>query len=98
MSEYAIYNNIQGGSSPKTLPIQTIPKSRKDKDWLKTNMDFFYTEAVKQLRRNSVFSDIRKMTEGEFTYRAVDIEKTLMGTSHEAEYKKLASDVAISTH
>lgn len=98
MSQESIFNNLQGGGLNTNMPYQQLPRHKKGKDFLKENSDFFYSEAVKQLRRNSVFSDIRKMTEGEFTYRAVDIEKTLMGTSNEAEYKKLASDVAISTH
>ena len=98
MSQESIFNNLQGGGLNTNMPYQQLPRHKKGKDFLKENSDFFYSEAVKQLRRNSVFSDIRKMTEGEFTYRAVDIEKTLMGTSNEVEYKKLASDVAISTH
>lgn len=98
MSEYNIYNNLQGGSTVTGMPYQQIPRHQKKKDFLKANADFFYTEAKKQLRRNSVFTDIRNMTDGEFTYRAVDIEKTLMGTSNEGVYKKLASDVPISTH
>jgi len=98
MSQEAIFNNLQGGGLNTNMPYQQLPRHKKGKDFLKQNSDFFYTEALKQVRRNSVFSDIRKMTDGEFTYRAVDIEKTLMGTSHESEYKKLASDVAIATH
>jgi len=98
MSEYSIYNNLEGGSSIKQIPFQLIPFSKKKGAWLEAHNDFFYTEAKKQLNRNIVFSDIRKMTEGEYTYRAVDIEQTLLGTSHEGAYKRLASDVAISTH
>lgn len=98
MSEYSIYNNPNTGVAPKQIPFQLLPLSKKKGAWLEAHNDFFYSEAKKQLNRNSVFTDIRKMTEGEYTYRAVDIEQTLLGTSHESAYKKLASDVAISTH
>lgn len=99
MSELSIFNNINGGStSPRTLPLQLLLKSKKNDAWIKTNMDFFYTEARKQTHKNSVFSDIRKMTQGEFTYRAVDIEKTLVGTSEEHYLKNLTTDTPLSTH
>ena len=91
-------DNSIGGTSPSTIPHQTISEKKKNDKWLKLNSDFFYTQARKQIRKNSVFSDIRKMTRGEFVYRAVDVESTLVGTSHEKDLKRLSSDVAISTH
>lgn len=81
-----------------TIPHQTISEKKKNDKWLKLNSDFFYSQATKQIRKNSVFSDIRKMTRGEYTYRAVDIESTLIGTAHEKDLKRLSSDVGISTH
>ena len=97
MQEYNTFNGINGGSSQRTLPVQTIPKSKKKKPWLKATADFLYYEATKQRRKNSVFSDIRKMTEGEFVYRAVDIEKTLNSSDAE-NLKTLGSDVAVPTY
>lgn len=97
MAEYNIYNGLNGGSTQRDMPVQTLPKSKKNKAWLQANADFLYFEAVRQRRKNSVFSEIRKMTEGEFVYRAVDIEKTLHGT-HLDELQALTSDVATPTH
>lgn len=97
MAEYNIYNGLNGGSTQRDLPVQTLPKTKKNKAWLQANADFLYFEAVRQRRQNSVFSEIRKMTEGEFVYRSVDIERTLNNTDIQ-QMKALASDVAIPTH
>jgi hypothetical protein len=100
MSEYTINNNINGSGNvaPNNIPHQTISESKKNDAFLENNADFFYKEAVKQVKRNAVFTDIRKMTQGEFTYRAVDIERTLSGSSYEADLKRLSSDLPIATH
>lgn len=92
--EYSIYS---GGSTQRDLPVQTLPKSKKNKAWLEANADFLYFEAIRQRRQNSVFSEIRKMTEGEFVYRAVDIERTLNGSDLQ-QLQALGSDVPIPTH
>lgn len=96
MQDYAIYNGLSTGQ--RNLPVQTIPLKKKTPAWLKANVDFFYWEAVRQRGRNSVFSDIRKMTEGEFVYRSVDIEKTLNTSDQMSDFKVLKSDVELSTH
>lgn len=98
MQEYSVYNKINGGGTQRLLPVQTLPKSKKTPQWLKANADFLYFEANRQRRRNSVFSEIRKMTEGEFVYRSVDIEKTLSTTDSVQDLKTLTSDVALPTH
>lgn len=97
MQEYSVLNGINGGSTTRTMPVQTLPKSKKNKAWLQQTADFLYFEAIRQRRQNSVFSEIRKMTEGEFVYRAVDIERTLNGTDLQ-QLQNLSSDVPIPTH
>lgn len=96
MQEYDVLSKINGGSTFRDLPVQTLPKSKKTDAWLKANADALYWQATQQRRRNSVFSEIRKMTEGEFVYRSVDIEKTLNNTELQ-EFQALASDVPIPT-
>ena len=99
MQDYSTLTNLDTYKvASNKLPFQLLPLAKKDKNWLKEHADFFYSEAKKQAIRNSVFSDIRKMTQGEYTYRAVDIEQTLLNTSLEADYKKLTDDVSVSTH
>jgi hypothetical protein len=97
LQEYNIYNGINGGSTHRELPVQTLPKSKKNKHWLQACADALYFEATRQRRKNAVFSDIRKMTEGEFVYRAVDIERTLNNTDVQ-QLQALQSDVAIPTN
>lgn len=99
MHDYSTLNNIDANkSASKKLPFQLLPLSKKNDKWLEEHADFFYGEAKRQAHRNSVFSDIRKMTQGEYTYRAVDIEQTLLGSSLEADYKNLTNEVTLSTH
>lgn len=98
MQEYNVLNKINGGATQRMLPVQTLPKSKKTPAWLQANADFLYFEATRQRRRNSVFSDIRKMTEGEFVYRSVDIESTLSTNEATQAYKTLTSDVGAPTH
>lgn len=97
MQEYNTLNGINSGSTQRDMPVQTIPKSKKKEPWLRANADFFYYEASRQRRQNSVFSEIRKMTEGEFVYRAVDIERTLNNTDQQ-QLKALTSDVSMPTN
>jgi len=94
LAEYNIHNGLKG-SHNRLMPIQTIPKSKKNKAWKDAMADFLYREAVAQRRRNSVFTDIKKMTQGEFVYRSVDLEKTLAGNP---DYAILTGDVPLPTH
>lgn len=96
MSEYSIYKNIGSGGN-RTLPVQTLPKNKKKKPWLEATLDFLYNDGIKQVRKNLVFSDIRRMTEGDFVYKSVDIEKSLYGNESE-QLRKLTDDVGLPTH
>lgn len=97
MSDYSIYKGINNGSTQRNMPVQRLPEKKKKGAWLEAMADFFYFQAINQRRRNSVFSDIRKMTQGDFVYRSVDIEQTL-SPELKKEYRTLTSDTAIPTH
>lgn len=94
------YNTFLSGNNTitTTMPVQTLPKSKKKKPWIKATVDFLYQDAVKQIYKNQVFADIQDMVDGTFTYRAVDIERTLNDTPLEGNYKVLKRDVPIATH
>jgi len=96
--DYNLYKNLGGGGSTKTMPVQTIPTRKKKVGWVQANAEYFYWEAIKQLRKNSVFGDIRNMANGEFTYTAVDLERTLHNTSFEDTLGKFKKDMYIPTH
>ncbi len=97
MAEYSIYNGLGGTSGHRTLPLQTLPKSQKKDPWLKATMDFLYNEAVRQKRQNLIFTKVRRMTEGDFVYESVDIEKTLYGDEAQ-QLRKLTNDSPLPTH
>lgn len=99
-SDLPYFNGIgTAGARTKTIPVQTIPKNRKNKNWQKATMDALYQESIRQMSRNYVFADIRRMTQGEFTYRAVDIEKSFVDSPWaEKHYSQLKKDTYIPTH
>ena len=97
MSDYNIYKNFGNSQGIQEMPRQTLSKKQKNKDWLKATMDYFYNDALKQKRQNINFSKIRRMTEGDFVYESVDIEKTLYGDSSQ-HLKTLTNDVPLPTH
>lgn len=97
---YPYFANInEAGTSSSKLPVQAIPNSKKNKEFKKATMQSLYSDAKRQMNRNYVFADIRKMSQGEFTYKAVDIEHTYAGSPWmEEHYNKLGGKVAIPTH
>ena len=97
-NDFPYFNGIGSGRT-KTLPIQTLPSNKKNKHWQRATMESLYSEAVSQMNRNYVFADIRRMTQGEFTYRAVDIEQTFVDSPWaEKQYKQLGKGVYIPSH
>jgi hypothetical protein len=89
---------VSNGSTQRTMPVQTISESKKQKDvWLEAMSDFLYLEASQQRKRNGVFSEIKKMVEGDFVYRSVDIEKTL-NPEMMGDFRTLTADTALPTH
>lgn len=87
------------GTSSNILPVQTVPSSKKNKEFKKATMQALYTDAKQQMNRNFVFADIRKMAQGEFTYKAVDIEHTYSDSPWvEQHLNRLGGQVSIPTH
>lgn len=97
---FGYFNGINtAGESSNKLPVQAIPNSKKNKEFKKATMQALYTDAQMQMNRNFVFADIRKMAQGEFTYRAVDIEHTYADSPWvESQFNKLGGNVSIPTH
>lgn len=96
--DYNIFNGIGNSKGSDTLPFQMVSKKTKENNkWLVNTLDVIYNKAIKQLRRNVIFSDIKRMTEGDFVPRSVDIEKTLYGDEAQ-QLKKLTNDVGLPTH
>ena len=98
MSDYNLYNGIGTSNNGDTLPYQMDSLSVKKTDkWKRNTLDFLYNKAKKQIRQNLVFGDVKRMTEGDFVVRSVDIEKTLYGDEAQ-QLKKLTNDVGLPTH
>ena len=98
MSEYSVYNGLGSTTNGDTLPYQMDSLSvKKTYKWKKNTLDNIYTKALKQIRQNLIFVDIKRMTEGDFVARSVDIEKTLYGDEAQ-QLKKLTNDVGLPTH
>lgn len=98
MEDYNIFRNIGVNGRNRTVPVQTLPDSKKGKDWLKATLDTLYWEGNQQVRRNNVFTEIRRMTEGEYTYKAVNIEETLTDNKFKTEFANLNRDFYTPTH
>lgn len=96
--DYNIFNGIGNSRGNDTLPYQMVSKKTKENNkWLVNTLDVIYNKAVKQIRQNLIFVDIKRMTEGDFVPRSVDIEKTLYGDEAQ-QLKKLTNDVGLPTH
>ena len=98
MEDYNIFSNIGVNARNRTVPVQTLPDSKKSKEWITATLDTLYWEANQQIRRNHVFSDIRRMTEGEYTYKAVNIEETLTDGKMKSDFVNVNRDFYTPTH
>ena len=98
LQEFNILNGIDGAVTKNTMPYQLVSEKKKTSTgFLQQMADYFYHQARKQAIKNTVFTDVRKMTEGEFVYRAVDLEKTLHSSSAQ-DFAKLTSEIPLTTH
>lgn len=96
--EYNIFNNLGSTTNGDTLPYQMDSLNvKKTYKWKKNTLDNIYNKAIRQIRQNLIFVDIKRMTEGDFVARSVDIEKTLYGDEAQ-QLKKLTNDVGLPTH
>lgn len=97
--DFPYFNGVNGTGTVNKLPVQAVPNSKKGKDFKKATMQALYSDAKLQMNRNFVFADIRKMSQGQFTYKAVDIEHTYMDSPWvEQQVNRLGGNVAIPTH
>jgi len=98
--EYQFFNRINGGATTsRAIPRQTLPISKKGDGWKKATIDALETEGIRQLEKNYIFADARKMTQGEFTYKAVDIEDNPMGLPwFDKQVRLLRQNVGIPTY
>ena len=84
-SLHAYYNGLGTSEYSNSLPIQTLPDSKKTRGWRIKNMDRLEQIAISQLSRNIEFRDYYKMVEGRLTYSDFEappeIEKIHYGTT-----------------
>lgn len=63
-------------SEYESLPMQMLPKSKKNDKWKRLVMDTLENIGLKQIRENRVFSDYRKMQQGKLVYADFDETQT----------------------
>lgn len=80
------YGRIGSGGFDTSLPIQTIPKSKKNKKWQKLVMDRLEHIALNQLCENLKFVDYRDMTQGRLVHQ--DLSDTSETTQSIAQIGK----------
>lgn len=96
--DWGAFNGISTGSTHNTLPVQTLPESKKKKSWRKACMDRLERIGREQLRENSKFADYRKMKNGEFTYSAVGLSQDFEMPWFDKEVRKLREKQNIPTY
>lgn len=70
---------VDGGitsSEYESLPMQMLPRSKKNDKWKKYVMDTLENIGLKQIRENRVFADYRKMQQGRLVYSDFDETQT----------------------
>ena len=83
--DHAYLSDIGGSDYSASLPLQTLPKSKKGKTWKKNMMDRIEEIAVFQVSKNLSLRDYRKMYEGRLVYQ--DLEDTTSTTQAIAEFR-----------
>jgi len=63
-------------SEYEALPMQMLPRSKKDDKWKRYVMDTLENIGLKQIRENRVFADYRKMQQGRLVYSDFDETQT----------------------
>ena len=91
-----LYQSDIGGSDfAASLPMQTLPKAKKNKAWKEAMMDRLEEIAIYQVARNLSFRDYRKMYEGRLVHQ--DLEDTTQTTQSIAEFR-LGSEANLPTY
>ena len=63
-------------SEYESLPMQMLPRSKKNDKWKRYVMDTLENIGLKQIRENRVFADYRKMQQGRLVYSDFDETQT----------------------
>ena len=93
--DHLYYSDIGGSDFAASLPMQTMPRSKKDKKWKEAVMDRIEEIALFQIARNLSLRDYRKMYEGRLVYQ--DLEDTSQSTQAIAEFR-LESEANLPTY
>jgi len=70
--DYTKYISGNTSGEYESLPMQMLPRTKKDKKWQKLTMDTLENIGLKQIRENRVFADWRKMQQGRLVYSDFD--------------------------
>lgn len=99
-SEFASFNGIGNGDNGNNvvLPIQTLPKNQKTRNWKQATIDALERIGVNQLHKNIRFRDYRKMTEGRFTYSATGFGDFMDMPWFDKEVRTLRQGAGIPTY
>ena len=77
-------------SEYESLPMQMLPRSKKNDKWKRYTMDTLENIGLKQIRENRVFADYRKMQQGRLVYSDFDeIQTDLRGIQSIRQEQKL---------
>ena len=67
-SLFNYYDGVGSGETSSSLPMQTLPDSKKTKNWQKTVLDRLENIGLSQIKKNLEFRDYYKMVEGRLVY------------------------------
>lgn len=82
-----VYNSdVQGSTTDSSLPLQTIPISKKTDAFKKVMMDKLEQIGISQMAKNISFRNFRKMYEGELVYQ--DYDESLTVTNGIMDFKE----------
>lgn len=66
--QYTFFNGVGSNSLNQSLPVQTISKFKKDKNWIKSCLNKLEQIGIKQLHSNMEFNDYYNMCSGDLVY------------------------------
>ena len=75
-NDYTKYANGNTIGNQDSLPMQMLPRSKKNDKWQKNVMDTLENIGLQQIKENRVFADYRKMQQGRLVYSDFDETQT----------------------
>lgn len=89
-NDYTKYVSGNTSGNTESLPMQMLPRSKKNDKWQKHVMDTLENIGLSQIRDNRVFADYRKMQQGRLVHADFDETQTdLKGIASVREGQKL---------